>query len=607
MARIALATLVMLFASLPAFAKEGWWNDQWEYRKPVLINTGANGANLSQAVPDGVVLVRLHLGNFGYFNDTLPNGDDLRFVAADDVTPLPYHIETFDAANQIGLVWVRVGAIQPQATTQSFYMYYGNAKAPGAGSGSQTYDKSQSLVLHFENAKGAPHDSTAYGNNPSEFGAAYDGASLIGGGARFDGNGAIKVPAAPSLNVQPAKGWTFSAWLRLDQPQQDGAVLDVADPVNGRLTLAVRDTAPVLGVFGAGGQALGEIATTTALGDAWHHVAVTVEGKHARIYVDGNIAGEGDVAMPDINGAYTIGGRGDGTQRLVNAIVDEVEVASVARSPDTIALAARSQGIGSALLAFGEDAQREAGHQESYFVTTLRNVTVDGWVVIGILGLMAMLSWYVMIAKGLIVRRIRADNTAFIAAYKEIDDITDLYHEKTAEEAQAEGSDLLEAVRGHKGYVSSTLYHLYNAGMRDARDRLTGDSVGAARTKVLSAEAIATIKAALDAQSVRESQRLNSQMVLLTLAVSGGPFLGLLGTVVGVMITFAAIAASGDVNVNAIAPGIAAALVATVAGLGVAIPALFGYNYIGTRIKEVTADNRVFVDEFIATLAETYS
>ncbi|HTO59304.1 MAG TPA: MotA/TolQ/ExbB proton channel family protein, partial [Pseudomonadales bacterium] len=111
----------------------------------------------------------------------------------------------------------------------------------------------------------------------------------------------------------------------------------------------------------------------------------------------------------------------------------------------------------------------------------------------------------------------------------------------------------------------------------------------------------------LDAQSVRESQRLNSQMVLLTLAVSGGPFLGLLGTVVGVMITFAAIAASGDVNVNAIAPGIAAALVATVAGLGVAIPALFGYNYIGTRIKEVTADNRVFVDEFIATLAETYS
>jgi biopolymer transport protein ExbB len=93
-------------------------------------------------------------------------------------------------------------------------------------------------------------------------------------------------------------------------------------------------------------------------------------------------------------------------------------------------------------------------------------------------------------------------------------------------------------------------------------------------------------------------------MVLLTIAISGGPFLGLLGTVVGVMITFAAIAAAGDVNVNAIAPGIAAALLATVAGLFVAIPALFGYNYLLIRNKNVTANMQVFVDEFVTRLAE---
>jgi biopolymer transport protein ExbB len=95
-------------------------------------------------------------------------------------------------------------------------------------------------------------------------------------------------------------------------------------------------------------------------------------------------------------------------------------------------------------------------------------------------------------------------------------------------------------------------------------------------------------------------------MVFLTLSISGGPFLGLLGTVVGVMITFAAIAAAGDVNVNSIAPGIAAALVATVAGLAVAIPALFGYNYLLTRIKDVTSDLRVFIDEFVTRVAEFY-
>ncbi|NBV53051.1 MAG: MotA/TolQ/ExbB proton channel family protein, partial [Verrucomicrobia bacterium] len=79
----------------------------------------------------------------------------------------------------------------------------------------------------------------------------------------------------------------------------------------------------------------------------------------------------------------------------------------------------------------------------------------------------------------------------------------------------------------------------------------------------LSAAALDSIRASLDAGLIRENHRLNSQIVLLTIAISGGPFLGLLGTVVGVMITFAAIAAAGDVNVNAIAPGIAAALVAT--------------------------------------------
>jgi biopolymer transport protein ExbB len=123
----------------------------------------------------------------------------------------------------------------------------------------------------------------------------------------------------------------------------------------------------------------------------------------------------------------------------------------------------------------------------------------------------------------------------------------------------------------------------------------------------LPAESVAAIKASIDSTLIRENQRLNSLMVLLTIAISGGPFLGLLGTVVGVMITFAAIAAAGDVNINSIAPGIAAALLATVAGLGVAIPSLFGYNYLLTRIKTITADMQAFTDEFITRMAEAHN
>src|SRR3546814_17393685 len=69
---------------------------------------------------------------------------------------------------------------------------------------------------------------------------------------------------------------------------------------------------------------------------------------------------------------------------------------------------------------------------------------------------------------------------------------------------------------------------------------------------------------------------------------------------------FRSVAAAGEVNINAIAPGIAAALLATVAGLAVAIPALFGYNYLLSRVEEITADNQIFVDELEKRLAETW-
>ncbi|MGH8552702.1 MAG: MotA/TolQ/ExbB proton channel family protein, partial [Methylococcales bacterium] len=148
-------------------------------------------------------------------------------------------------------------------------------------------------------------------------------------------------------------------------------------------------------------------------------------------------------------------------------------------------------------------------------------------------------------------------------------------------------------------YRGSSLYRIYHAGIQGVKQRKLASLRG------LSAEALAVIRVHLDAALSREQQRLNSNLVLLTIAISGGPFLGLLGTVVGVMITFAAIAATGDVNVNAIAPGISAALMATVAGLVVAIPCLFGYNYLLTQVKELTVEMRIFADELIHRFAES--
>ena len=99
-----------------------------------------------------------------------------------------------------------------------------------------------------------------------------------------------------------------------------------------------------------------------------------------------------------------------------------------------------------------------------------------------------------------------------------------------------------------------------------------------------------------------ESLVLESGIILLALAVSGAPFLGLLGTVWGVMDTFAGVAQAGRADLAAMAPGVAAALITTVAGLLVAIPSMFGYNWLvhNLRVQTVELDN--FAQELASKL-----
>jgi biopolymer transport protein ExbB len=307
----------------------------------------------------------------------------------------------------------------------------------------------------------------------------------------------------------------------------------------------------------------------------------------------------------------TIGANVDGT-RGFTGLIDQFAVYKVARDANAIKFDVAMQGTGSALLTYGEDLtpdSEEGG--ESYFMATMDNVTVDGWVVIGILAVMFVISTMVMIVKTIVINRTHSENKKFEEAFTKLgaQDITALNAETNEEDKDFDESPLLFSLTSdHHTFAGSSLYRIYHVGVEEMNKRLAKiNGNGKTAGQGLSAGSMAAVRASMDAVLVRELQKLNSQMVLLTIAISGGPFLGLLGTVVGVMITFAAIAISGEVNVNSIAPGIAAALAATVAGLAVAIPALFGYNYLGSRIKVVAADMHVFVDEFVAKLAEEHS
>lgn len=282
--------------------------------------------------------------------------------------------------------------------------------------------------------------------------------------------------------------------------------------------------------------------------------------------------------------------------------VDELQISKVARPAGLIKVMAIGQGPDQGkLMSFSVD-EETASWLSGYFAVILKSVTLDGWVVIGILLIMAAISWVVMFDRASYLSKQAKANAQFMKGFREIAADLTMLDRGDADDISTLGGRLTEA--DAKMMRSSSLYRIYHIGAAEIRHRFGNNPQ---RVPVLSAASIAAIRAALDSGVVKEMQRLNRLMVVLTIAISGGPFLGLLGTVVGVMITFAAIAASGDVNVNAIAPGIAAALVATVAGLGVAIPALFGYNYLISRIKDLTSDIQVFVDEFVTKMAEFYS
>jgi biopolymer transport protein ExbB len=283
----------------------------------------------------------------------------------------------------------------------------------------------------------------------------------------------------------------------------------------------------------------------------------------------------------------------------------------VARSAEWIKASALGQSMDSNLVLYGTDGQRESGGQTSYFTTIAKNLTADGWVVIGICMAMLVIALGIMIVKAFFLTRVERANAKFLKEFRRLNakDATAL--DEAPKEGETDDLDDVPSMASlandqHK-YGAATLYRLYHHGVREVNKRVAAHSLSAAHALILSPQSIDAIRAAMDGTMTRLQQSLSSQMVLLTIAISGGPFLGLLGTVIGVMITFAAIALSGDVNVNAIAPGVAAALAATVAGLAVAIPALFGYNWLNTRIKSISADNRVFVDEFVTLLAEQYS
>lgn len=562
------SALLFLCCFVPMLS-HAWWNGDWAQRRKVTIDTSAKGVETKEALAAVTIPVRLHSGNFS-FADAKEDGSDLRFVAGDDKTPLKFQIETFDPVNELALVWVQIPKLSPGAAQETVWLYFANPKA-AAEPAKGVFDASHAAVFHFDARDPQPRDASDNGNH-AEGQVSVDKGGLLGGSANFNGT-ALRIAASPSLRVAAGGEWSVSAWVKPTAAGQS-ATLYSQQGKAGKVELATAG-GKLAGRIGGGAKPV-EVSGGEVKAGVWTHVAMTVGGGHVTLYINGAPVASGDGVLPDVDGAAAIGTAYAGQ-------MDELQVAKAARSESWVRVAALGQGQDSKLLSIAEEGE-EGGGGHSYFGILIKNLTTDAWVVIIILMVMFAISAAVMAAKARMVARIDRGNQDFLDSFRD---------------SQENILGLDGAPVGH--FAHSSLYMLYQSGTRELKKRLTAGS-----STVISPQSIDAIKASIDADLVRETHRLNGKMVLLTIAISGGPFLGLLGTVVGVMITFAAIAAAGDVNVNSIAPGIAAALMATVAGLAVAIPALFGYNYLASRIKNITADMQIFVDELVTRIAEDY-
>jgi biopolymer transport protein ExbB len=557
---------MLLLLLSPIISHASWWNQDWKKRDKVELNTSATGVEIKEAQTSVPVVVRLHTGNFA-FTDAKPDGSDLRFVAADDKTLLKYFVERFDAANELAVVWVQLPTLAPGNATQSVWLYHGNPNAPEASDSKSVYDAG-SVVFNFSEADGIAKDGSSNGITPSAKPAGIEQAGLLGASAVFNGE-AMVLPDTAALKHAAGSNLSISMWLK---PQ--AATAKAALYQQGNIELTVDTGALMLRVGGATVAKGGQIKP-----DTWQHVALVFGNGRAAIYLDGAEVVGAQNALPELSGDVRIG------EGLLGSI-DSLQISSAMRSADWVKLAARSQGADNAFPQVVAEDEAEGDGQPNYFGILVGNLTTDAWAVIGILAVMLVIAVWVMITKAQLVSRTDGANRQFLKRFRDAhDDFINLQNESS--------------------FAHSSLYRLFEAGSRELRKRFD-PNVASHATVSLSGASIDAIKASIDADLVRESHRLNAQMVLLTIAISGGPFLGLLGTVAGVMITFAGIAAAGDVNVNAIAPGIASALLATVAGLAVAIPALFGYNYLATRIKNISADMQIFVDEFVTRIAEIH-
>jgi biopolymer transport protein TolQ len=220
-------------------------------------------------------------------------------------------------------------------------------------------------------------------------------------------------------------------------------------------------------------------------------------------------------------------------------------------------------------------------------VFAIKNATTEGKVTVIVLLLLSLFSWTIIISKFRQLMIARNTSRKFFADYSTTRDPLDIKRKGTE-------------------FDGAPAYSLYVRGADELEYQLKNNPVTVKDQRRISVASFDAVKVVLEEAAGHEAMSLEKGMIVLSTAVAGGPFIGLLGTVWGVMSTFAGIAEKNQASLTAMAPGVAAALVATVTGLLVAIPAMFAYNFMVTSIRHLTQELDGYATRYANQIEHTY-
>jgi biopolymer transport protein TolQ len=223
------------------------------------------------------------------------------------------------------------------------------------------------------------------------------------------------------------------------------------------------------------------------------------------------------------------------------------------------------------------------------YLDLIAHTTPVGKVVLILLGLMSVVSWGVILYKWFSFSKASRQSAAFLDVFRR----SSKFSEVQAVCRSLGDSPLVGLFQAGYAELTAQMRHHAPADLASAAPNPTGT---ATRPTLKS---ITAVDRALMRASVIEMNKLEHWISFLATTASAAPFVGLFGTVVGIMIAFFTISQTGSTGLTSVAPGIAEALITTAMGLVTAIPAVMAYNYLSYRVKLFGAGMDDFSMEFL--------